>query len=92
VTDQTRFGVFLLQIYPWPQIKAEAAGIETLGFDSLWIADHFVSPYEPTADWFECWSLLGALAASTSRLRGCDTCGEKSSRRPWSRLLFWRQD
>lgn len=69
MTDQIRFGVFLPQIYPWPQIKAAAARIEALGFDSLWIADHFVSPYDPTADWFECWSLLGALAASTARLR-----------------------
>jgi alkanesulfonate monooxygenase SsuD/methylene tetrahydromethanopterin reductase-like flavin-dependent oxidoreductase (luciferase family) len=67
--EKLRFGIFLPQIYPWPQMKREAGKIETFGFDSLWIADHFVSPYSATADWFECWALLGALAASTKRIR-----------------------
>jgi alkanesulfonate monooxygenase SsuD/methylene tetrahydromethanopterin reductase-like flavin-dependent oxidoreductase (luciferase family) len=66
---KTRFGIFLPQVYPWEQMKQTAAQIEALGFDSLWVADHFVSPYSATADWFECWSLLGALAASTEHLR-----------------------
>jgi alkanesulfonate monooxygenase SsuD/methylene tetrahydromethanopterin reductase-like flavin-dependent oxidoreductase (luciferase family) len=50
-------------------MKEAALRIEALGYDSLWLADHFVSPYSATADWFECWSLLGALAACTERLR-----------------------
>jgi alkanesulfonate monooxygenase SsuD/methylene tetrahydromethanopterin reductase-like flavin-dependent oxidoreductase (luciferase family) len=67
--EKVRFGIFRPQLYPWPRMKQEADKIETLGFDSLWIADHFVSPYSTTADWFECWALLGALAASTERIR-----------------------
>ena len=69
MSEKIHFGIFLPQIYPWPQMKQEAQRIDTLGFDSLWIADHFVSPYRETVDWFECWSLLGALAASTTRIR-----------------------
>ena len=69
MSGKIRFGIFLPQIYLWPQMKQEAQRIEALGFDSLWIADHFVSPYSESADWFECWSLLGALAASTTRIR-----------------------
>lgn len=69
MAPKTRFGIFLPQVYAWEQIKQTARQIEALGFDSLWVADHFVSPYSATADWFECWSLLGALAASTERLR-----------------------
>jgi alkanesulfonate monooxygenase SsuD/methylene tetrahydromethanopterin reductase-like flavin-dependent oxidoreductase (luciferase family) len=69
MSEKISFGIFLPQLYPWPQMKEEAGRIEALGFDSLWIADHFVSPYSATADWFECWSLLGALAASTERIR-----------------------
>ena len=69
MSEKIRFGIFLPQIYPWPQMKREAQRIEALAFESLWIADHFVSPYSESADWFECWSLLGALAASTSRIR-----------------------
>ena len=67
--ETVRFGIFLPQIYPWPYIEQQAKKIEASGFDSLWIADHFVSPYSATVDWFECWSLLGALATSTKRIR-----------------------
>jgi alkanesulfonate monooxygenase SsuD/methylene tetrahydromethanopterin reductase-like flavin-dependent oxidoreductase (luciferase family) len=43
--------------------------IEKLGFDSVWVADHFVDPYEPDSPWFEGWTLLAALAARTTRIR-----------------------
>jgi alkanesulfonate monooxygenase SsuD/methylene tetrahydromethanopterin reductase-like flavin-dependent oxidoreductase (luciferase family) len=41
-----------------------------LGFDSLWFADHLlmkVPGHEPQGAW-ECWSVLAALAACTSRI------------------------
>jgi alkanesulfonate monooxygenase SsuD/methylene tetrahydromethanopterin reductase-like flavin-dependent oxidoreductase (luciferase family) len=43
--------------------------IEDLGFDSLWLADHFVNSYQPSQFWLEAWTLLSALAAETSRIR-----------------------
>lgn len=43
--------------------------IEELGFDSVWLADHFVNPYQTNQSWFEAWTLLAALAAQTSRIR-----------------------
>ncbi len=43
--------------------------IEALGFDSVWVADHFVDPYGPGSPWFEGWTLLAALASQTNRPR-----------------------
>lgn len=43
--------------------------IEVLGFDSAWVADHFVNYFQPNAPWFEAWTLLAALASHTSRIR-----------------------
>lgn len=55
----------------WNDLRAMAECSEELGFDSFWVPDHliFKNPGEkPHAPW-ECWSLLAALAASTSRLQ-----------------------
>jgi alkanesulfonate monooxygenase SsuD/methylene tetrahydromethanopterin reductase-like flavin-dependent oxidoreductase (luciferase family) len=43
--------------------------IEALGFDSAWLPDHFVNPRGPIDRWFECWTLLSALAARIPRVR-----------------------
>jgi alkanesulfonate monooxygenase SsuD/methylene tetrahydromethanopterin reductase-like flavin-dependent oxidoreductase (luciferase family) len=43
--------------------------LEALGFDLVWLADHFVNPNDPAQPWFEGWTLLGALAAQTNRIR-----------------------
>ena len=64
-----KFGIFLPQAYRWPQMQEQARYVESLGFDSLWLADHFVSPYSGTLDWFECWTTLAALAAVTDTIR-----------------------
>jgi len=63
------FGVMVLQNAPWPALLERARRVEAMGFDALWVADHFVNPYAPDQDWFEGWTLLAALAASTSRVR-----------------------
>lgn len=54
----------------WKDLLAMARATEELGFDSLWFADHLlmkVPGYEPQGAW-ECWSVLAALAACTSRI------------------------
>jgi alkanesulfonate monooxygenase SsuD/methylene tetrahydromethanopterin reductase-like flavin-dependent oxidoreductase (luciferase family) len=46
--------------------------LEELGFDSVWIGDHFVNWRHARASidpWFEAWTLLAALATKTSRIR-----------------------
>jgi alkanesulfonate monooxygenase SsuD/methylene tetrahydromethanopterin reductase-like flavin-dependent oxidoreductase (luciferase family) len=64
-----RFGIATLQHLPWTQLVERWQLIEALGFDSAWVADHFVNYFQPNAPWFEAWTLLAALASQTSRIR-----------------------
>src|SRR5712691_10300934 len=53
----------------WADLLAFARQAEALGFDSLWVPDHLLLTWqEQTRGGWECWSLLAALAAGTSRL------------------------
>ena len=63
-----RFGVMTLQAAPYPALAERWRRIEAMGFDSIWIADHSSSQY-PTLISYEAWTLLGALAAVTKRVR-----------------------
>ena len=54
----------------WADLLAMARTAEDAGFDSLWVSDHLLFRFEgkePQGIW-ECWSLLAALAAATSRV------------------------
>ena len=64
-----RFGIMTLQNLPYSEMVGHWQHLESLGFDSVWLADHFVDPYVPTGYWFEGWTLLAALAAETKRIR-----------------------
>lgn len=55
----------------WPEYLAMARRAEELGYDTLWLGDHLLYRYpDGTArgPW-EAWTMLSALAASTSRIR-----------------------
>jgi probable F420-dependent oxidoreductase len=54
----------------WSELKAMARHAEAAGFDSLWIADHLVIPSaaQPALGRWECWTILAAIAAVTSRV------------------------
>jgi alkanesulfonate monooxygenase SsuD/methylene tetrahydromethanopterin reductase-like flavin-dependent oxidoreductase (luciferase family) len=59
----------------WRDLARMAAVAEDAGFDSVWVIDHLVV-HERDADGlrrakglWECWSLLAALAATTTRVR-----------------------
>src|SRR5205085_12519529 len=53
----------------WADLLAFAQRAEALGFDSLWVPDHLLLEWEgQTRGIWECWSLLAALAAVTSRV------------------------
>ncbi len=64
-----RFGIITLQSQPWPAMVERWRLIEELGFDSLWLPDHFVNPRGPIDLWFDAWTLLPALATITQRIR-----------------------
>ena len=54
----------------WSDFLAMGQAIESLGFDSLWFADHLlmrVPDHEPQGAW-EAMSILAALAATTKRI------------------------
>lgn len=65
----TRIGILTIQDQRWSTIVDEWRWLEELGLDSLWTADHFVSPLDAGSDWFEGWTLLAALATATTRVR-----------------------
>lgn len=54
----------------WQDILALAHHAEELGFDSLWVVDEYFirSANQEAIGFWECWSLLSALAASTSHV------------------------
>ena len=55
----------------WTEIAAMAHKAEELGFDSIWLPDHFLirdDPGEETVGVWECTTMLSALAAVTSRI------------------------
>lgn len=64
-----RFGIAVLQHSPWLDELKRWKRLEELGFNSAWVADHFVNYANPTAPWFESWTLLSALASHTSSIR-----------------------
>ena len=78
----SRFGVFVPQgwkmdLVSFPSAPAKyqamrqvAREAERLGFDGLWVYDHFHTVPRPTIEaTFECWSLMAALAVETQRIR-----------------------
>ncbi len=56
---------------PWPEYRRMAVIAEEGGLDSLWVGDHLLYdlPDGSTRGPWECWSLLAALAAVTSRVQ-----------------------
>ena len=55
---------------PYDTIRAVAQQAEAVGFDSIWLPDHFLyrSPDQPTRGIWECWTMLAALAEATRRV------------------------
>jgi F420-dependent oxidoreductase-like protein len=64
-----RFGIIRNNTLPWPEILRQWQAFDRLGFDSVWMTDHFQRPSDPSGPHLECWSMLGAVAACTERVR-----------------------
>ncbi|MDQ1369024.1 MAG: hypothetical protein QOF20_1377, partial [Acidimicrobiaceae bacterium] len=54
----------------WPQLLERVQWAERVGFDGVWLFDHFKALYgDPEGPCMEAWTLLAALAAATERIR-----------------------
>ena len=68
-----KFSIWPNSERPWTEVRDLATEIENMGWDGLWYADHYM-PNTPDGepiggDMHECFSILSALAATTSRIR-----------------------
>ncbi len=60
-----------------------ARSIESSGYESLWVFDHFHTVPEPTQEaTYEAWTLMAALAATTDTVRLGQMCTSNSYRMP----------
>jgi alkanesulfonate monooxygenase SsuD/methylene tetrahydromethanopterin reductase-like flavin-dependent oxidoreductase (luciferase family) len=82
MSSGVRFDMFIDQVVPWPVMLEEALYFEKLGIGTLWIADHYALPYDPTSPLLEAWTTLAALAARTERIRLGTAVTNVSTRHP----------
>ena len=67
----------------WAKAVEVAEAAEALGYDSLWVYDHFHNVPVPAHETvFECWTTLAALSQRTSRVRLGQMVGCASYRNP----------
>ena len=67
----------------WPTMLEVALAAETAGFESVWVYDHFHTvPIATQEVTHEAWTLMGALAVSTSEIRLGQMCTCNSYRPP----------
>lgn len=67
----------------WPTMLGIARDIESLGYDSLWVYDHFHTVPEATQEvTYEAWTLMAALAATTETVRLGQMCTCNTYRPP----------
>ncbi|MDQ4044403.1 MAG: LLM class flavin-dependent oxidoreductase [Chloroflexota bacterium] len=64
-----QFGIQTIQTWTWPEMHQRWAWFEEMGWESLWLPDHFVPTANPVGPMFEAWTLLAALATHTKRAR-----------------------
>jgi len=67
----------------WPTMLGVARDAESLGFDSVWVYDHFHTVPEPTQEvTYEAWTMMAALAAATDTVRLGQMCTCNTYRPP----------
>lgn len=69
VGDALQFGIQTTATRPWPEMAQLWQRAEALGFESCWLPDHLIPPFNPTGPIFEAWMLLAGLATVTERVR-----------------------
>ena len=69
--------------FTYEHIREVAAEAERLGFESIWVSDHFFMTEDSLdINCLECWTVLAALARDTSRLRLGAMVASQSYRNP----------
>ena len=64
-----KVGLFMPADRPWAELRPMIEMAESVGFDSVWIMDHLIfRNNEGTSGVWECWSLVTAIAAVTTRM------------------------
>jgi alkanesulfonate monooxygenase SsuD/methylene tetrahydromethanopterin reductase-like flavin-dependent oxidoreductase (luciferase family) len=73
---EARFWIVLGQRAPWPELLARVRETEALGFDGLFLVDHFYGLVDVMDPTHEAYTMLAALAPFTQRVRlGVLVCG-----------------
>jgi len=67
--QKLRFIVAAMQEVSWPEMIDRWQYLEVAGLDGIMLADHFVNFANPTAPWYEGWTMLAALATQTKSIR-----------------------
>jgi F420-dependent oxidoreductase-like protein len=69
--------------FTYPMIREIARSAEVLGFESIWVSDHFfMTPESVGTDCLECWTTLTAIARDTGSLRLGPMVSSQSYRNP----------
>ena len=71
--DRLRIGIQLPEVereVRWPEYAAMARAAEEVGFDSIWVGDHYLyrGDGRPERGPWEAWTMLAALASITERV------------------------
>ena len=64
-----RFGVLIPQTGPWEDLLARCLEAERLGFESIWVGDHYYLEALPDIHLLDAMAVLGAIAVSVPRVR-----------------------
>ena len=69
MTSPIRFGIQTPPWDDWPTMLSRWRRFEAMGWDSLWLPDHFLPTFRRERPFFEAWTLLAALAGGTTTAR-----------------------
>jgi F420-dependent oxidoreductase-like protein len=70
--QRLRVGVVSGARLPFPQLVERWQEVEELGFDTVWVTDHFITGNDPQSDaepLYEAWTVIAGLAMVTERIR-----------------------
>ena len=76
IQDKPQFRIVLGQRASWPELLARTRATEALGFDGLFLVDHFYGLVDVMDPTHEAYTMLAALAPFTQQMRlGVLVCG-----------------
>src|SRR5918992_1765407 len=66
---ELRFGLLVVPDAPFPALAERWRRVEELGFDFLFVADHYRHTRGTSLPWFDGWTALAAMALETKTVR-----------------------